>query len=154
MPAAEDDAESIGAGPVSVSARVTPSSARPGDIVTVTVTLQHAEGWHSYARVPRSSPYVTNRVELELPPELVPVGRWELPAGAPLAGEAGVLALEGRAVYRRHVRVAAGASGEADLLARVTFMTCDDMSCLPVESVAVTVSLDVTAATDGGGSKP
>ena len=59
----ESSAPAAGDGKVAVSISVVPKRAAPGDTVTVAVRFKIADGWHTYARVPKSSPYPTTALK-------------------------------------------------------------------------------------------
>ena len=119
--------------PRTVAMRVTsvPAAAKPGDTVEVRVTLKIADGWHTYADVPKHSSYPLTIVKLDLPKHVQAVGDWWRPEGQPSDDDADLSIYKGVVTFVRKVRVNAV---PVTIRVHAAFQACDESVCLPPDS--------------------
>lgn len=137
--------EPTGRDPVSVVTTVIPTTAKPGETVTVVVKARMLDGWRIYRYVPPTAAYLPTKWILELPKGIEKQGDWEKPAPEYLAGEADILIYQGEVVFLHKVKMSEHAkSGETKTIkAGLNYQTCNNDMCLrptsKVTDVAVTV---------------
>jgi DsbC/DsbD-like thiol-disulfide interchange protein len=124
------------------------ASYKPGAALTVGVRLKVDEGWHSY--------WVNPGVG-GMPLKVV----WTLPEGwqagelrqpVPKKFKTGDLpgfGYEGEAIFLVEMTPPAGADGEVELKAKVSWLTCDDSACVPGDA-ELSLKLPAGAGTPGG----
>jgi len=120
--------------PMTIAAMVGQPSVTPGDTVAVVVGVRLLPGWHTYAVVPPTEPYVQTKWTLEPGPGLIASGEWLVPPPVPDAHNPALKLYESTAdplVFRHALRVADTASGELKVKVSVLFQVCDAFRCLP-----------------------
>ena len=128
--------------PVHFTASVSPSPARAGEVVTVTVKATVDAGWHVYSVVPAATgPAATEIASL---PGGTPVG--QTTEDAPIQKfdanfQTQVAYHENAATFQRRFRLA-GAAGKSVTL---HYQTCNDHVCLPPTDVTLPISLTLAA---------
>lgn len=130
--------------PVSVASAVFPAQVRAGQRAVVVVKVRMAPGWHIYAYVPPSEPYIVARKQLELPSSLQAAGDWQNPPARPYDFDTHVFVWEDEQSFTREIKVVAGAAGKQTLSAGLFYQTCNRRVCLPptkkLTSLALTIS--------------
>ncbi len=130
--------------PVRVSGTVEPARGSIGQEVTVTLALEIADRWHVAARAGKAGPEVPVYLRLALPEGLEPVGDWALPQA--IFDAEGHGRHEGRAEFRRRVRVTAAAvPGLARVTPSANYQACDAGTCRPPLLKAVPLAFEVVA---------
>ena len=137
--------------PIHFTASVSPSPARAGEMVTVTVKATVDPGWHVYSVVPAATgPAATEITSL---PGGTPVG--QTTEDAPIQKfdanfQTQVAYHEGAATFQRQFRLTGGAGKSVTL----HYQTCNDHVCLPPTDVALPISLTAAAppAPNSGGA--
>lgn len=127
---------------VRFSVAVSPSPARVGEAVDVTVTAEIEHGWHIYSMTPAPGDFAPQPTTIELnAPFLTPIGPFRQPTPKREMDDAFTMVVElfeDEATFSRTMRVMEGVSlGEAAVVASVRFMVCDDVTCLPPTTVEV-----------------
>jgi len=137
--------------PVHFTASVSPSPARIGEVVTVTVHAAIDPGWHIYSVVPAATGPATtaitswNGAEAVSPTtENAPIHKFDPNFQTPVAYH------EGAATFQRQFRL----TGTAGKSVTLHYQTCNDHVCLPPTDVALPVSLQVAPGAARSGSAP
>lgn len=139
--------------PIRFTASVSPKPARPGEVVTVTVTANVDDGWHIYSSVPSPGAGTTAPTATEI----VSAGNWksvgETTEDAPtrkfdanFGVEVGYH--EKAATFTRQFRVPDGAK-TGPMTATVHYQVCNASVCLPPTDARVTA----TAETEAGAAR-
>lgn len=132
--------------PVSVITAVIPTTAGPGDTVTVVIKARILDGWRIYRYVPPTAAYMPTKWVLELPDGVEKKGDWQKPTPEYLAGEMDILIHQGDVIFRHTVKIAETAkSGQTAILkAGLKYQTCNNDMCLrPTEKVTeLTIAID------------
>ena len=116
--------------PVVVSADIEHLSGGRRQIV---VKIKIHPGYHIYARVAKSDPFIATEVKIDLPEGIEPVGELQRPAGR-VYNQAGTMVYEKEAVFRQEIT----GEAEADLVCHVCYQCCDDTICMtPTEKKIV-----------------
>jgi len=139
--------------PVHFTASVSPISAHPGEIVTVTVTAKIDSGWHLYSVVPAangpaateisriySSDYTSSPAGETT--EDAPISRFDTNFGRQVAYH------ENTATFQRQFRIGGSASRSKywPPATGLHYQTCNDKICLPpTDTVHLPISLQVSA---------
>ncbi|HEX9828475.1 MAG TPA: protein-disulfide reductase DsbD domain-containing protein [Flavobacteriaceae bacterium] len=112
--------------PVSVKSHLQWNSDKT--LLAVMIKAKIMFGWHIYALVPKTQPYIQSKLILELPNGLTPMGDWELPAAFPY--EQGNYTYQGEVVFIRYVKKQQPEITE-NIIAGLYYQTCDIKQCLP-----------------------
>jgi thiol:disulfide interchange protein DsbD len=140
LPGVEDKSPKL-----TLQARMSPSPARPGERVELTLDATVAEGWHVYGSSEPASTQVT--FALEDTPLLTDPGAAEVPPGEPHE-VLGMVTYELRDTFslaQRWTVAADAASGTTELTGTVRYAPCNDKGCLPDTETAFTVPLVIEA---------
>lgn len=118
--------------PVSVAVVVTPTLAKPGDVVEVVVKTKILPGWRIYRYAPPTSAYMTTKWLLELPEGVEKSGDWQKPPPEYLPGYSDILVHQGESVFSHKVKIPEGAkTGQLfTIKAGLNYQTCNNDMCL------------------------
>jgi thiol:disulfide interchange protein len=130
-------------GSATVRIGISPTDAKPGDRVTLAVSITVKEGWHTYSITQKKGPGgLPTTIDLKQLKGLVPIGdNWEADAvpeekTLKVADEDRILELHhGTIRWTREFRVADDAKSYG-VGGRVQYMTCDEEKCLPPKRIA------------------
>lgn len=112
--------------PVTLNAQ----SVNEGDSVAIIVKVSIAPGWHIYAYVPSTQPYIAIDHILQLPENVRTVGEWKKTEPEVSSSDPGVLIYKDEAVFiHKAVKLPRGAGGL--IKAGLYYQTCDLRQCLP-----------------------
>ena len=130
-----------------VSAKIEPATAKRGEAVTWTLTVEVIDGWHTYPTQqvdPKADSY-TNRIKFPRENGLVFVGELTEPATLEKAqDDVRVAMVEGTGVWKRTVVISPDAKpGKVTVKVPVTILACADR-CLPPQTVATEVTLTIS----------
>lgn len=101
-----------------------------GDSIGIIMKVAMAPGWHIYAYVPKTQPYIAIDQILELPEKVKAIGEWRKTEPEGSVDDPGVLMYEDEAVFvRRAVR--AKGQGTGVIKAGLYYQTCNSRQCLP-----------------------
>lgn len=144
-PVAIEDAEQRVAGePVTAILKLSPSSAKSGDTLTLSVILQIAPTWEIHPLDSTADDGAATQIELTLPDGLKSDEPWQAPEPGRSAMPDGHPAHAGEVVFTKTVLVTpAATAGEHDLRCRVKFTACDERRCLRPMPVDLTVPLRI-----------
>ncbi|HSG72818.1 MAG TPA: protein-disulfide reductase DsbD domain-containing protein, partial [Planctomycetaceae bacterium] len=130
-------------GKVEAEMRLAPADAKPGDTVTLTVTMRIDEGWHSYSLTQPEGPgalptelTLTSYQGLdEIETSFIPQQKYEaktieLPEMPPIHQQV----YEGEVSWVRKFKVKEGATGYG-VSGELVYQVCSDANCLPPKSV-------------------
>ncbi|MCH2180418.1 MAG: succinylglutamate desuccinylase/aspartoacylase family protein [Mariniblastus sp.] len=106
----------------------------------ITVQLQMAPGWHTYANQVPGSPYRPTVVQLQLPDQVEAVGPWQKPVALPDLAKPEQQVYRGTVRFSRKVRLLPGAK-RASVTVQVDYQVCDQAKCLPAATVKKTVRI-------------
>ena len=113
--------------PVSLNAQLVGA----GDSMAIIVKVRMAPGWHIYAYVPPSQPYIAIDQILRLPESLKASGSWEKTEPEASSDDPGVLIYENEAVFiQKAVKLPVGKTGGV-IKAGLYYQTCNLRQCLP-----------------------
>lgn len=121
--------------PVTVNAAVVWNKTK--DKIAVIVKASILEGWHIYAFVPQTQPYIQYKMELKLPEGVEPITDWEVPA--PFPYEDGIFVFREELIFTRFFEIQQDSRGE--IFAGLFYQTCDIKQCLPPQSKIIEVDL-------------
>lgn len=122
--------------PVTVNAVVVWNKAK--DKIAVVVKASILYGWHIYAFVPKTAPYLKSKLVLEIPDNVIPISDWQKPATFLM--ENNVYIYQGDIVFTRYFSVNKNSKG-AKINTGLFYQTCDLKQCLPPQSKTLTLSL-------------
>lgn len=115
--------------PLSLNARIVWSKDKSQLAVVMKANLLH--GWHIYAYVPKTQPYITSELELELPKGIKTVGEWIKPLDE--AYNDGVYIYHGELIFIQYCSV--NNYNKGDLIkCGLYYQTCDLNKCYPPET--------------------
>jgi hypothetical protein len=104
---------------------------KEGDSMAVIVKAAMAPGWHIYAYVPATLPYIAIGHVLELPGNCQSVGEWQKPEAQAYADDPGVLIYEDEAVFIHKLVKLHGSNTGGAIRAGLYYQTCNLRQCLP-----------------------
>lgn len=111
--------------PVSVTPNVIWANDKKTFAVVIKVSI--LEGWHIYAYVPESEPYIQTELRVDLPREVQSIGDWEKPKMKPY--DDGVLIYEGDVCFIKYYTITNNSKGE--IVAGLNYQACDLYRCYP-----------------------
>lgn len=112
--------------PVSVDARLVWNESK--NQLAVVVKAKLFPGWHIYAYVPSTQPYIQYKMVLDLPKGVTPLSEWNKPNSYP--HEDNIFVYKGQIIFTRYFSVKDLGSG-AKITAGLYYQTCDIRQCLP-----------------------
>lgn len=118
--------------PVTLNAQ----SVSEGDSIAVIVKVSMAPGWHIYAYVPATLPYIAIDQILSLPQDLKPVGDWQKTEPESSSDDPGVLIYEHEAIFI-HKMVKLSKVKAGIIRAGLYYQTCNLRQCLPPKEDSV-----------------
>lgn len=144
---------------VEISVKADAAGVAPGGQLTLAVILDHADGWHSNLNEPIVPPEMGDFVPI--PTEITVTGagvttgpvQWPEPhavsvsfTGSPVEFQV----YEGRAIAYVPLLIDADAAigSELNLTVEVSFQSCDDVSCLPPDSVTASLVIPTVSAAE------
>lgn len=135
--------------PVRFTASATPSDARPGEFVTVTVKATIDPGWHLYApatAAPAGTPSTVSATDITAFGDWKPLGATQDRSGPEVKFDpnfqADVALYADTAEISRPFRVPENTTSAPPTVS-VRYQTCDDKICLPPTTVDVDIDLEV-----------
>ena len=111
-----------------------------GPRVRLIIKSRIQKGWHLYAYVPESAPYIQTRFEVNELSNLKTVGKWEKSSGQPSLDDPTVLIWENEAVIWRDYEVIKE-DQEVRLKLDIRYQSCDESRCFPPKTVAFDLKL-------------
>ncbi|MHC5114516.1 MAG: protein-disulfide reductase DsbD domain-containing protein [Planctomycetota bacterium] len=129
--------------PVALAAKVTPARAATGDTVNLVLRAKMHAGWHVYAHVPATLPYIVTTMKLQLPAGVTAASGWKSPESKLSAQEAGVRYYAGDVRFERELSVAGDVRGPLEVVVVVDYQACDSNICLPPRTVELPVRLTI-----------
>lgn len=114
--------------PVTLNAEII--DATGSDSVAVIIKARMAPGWHIYAYVPQTMPYIVSEFIIKPSPNIKLVGDWEKSRPIATAMDKGVLIYEKEAVFI-HKLVKVSGSETGTITAGLYYQTCNLRQCLP-----------------------
>jgi DsbC/DsbD-like thiol-disulfide interchange protein len=132
-----------------VSAKVEPASAKRGEAVAWMLTVELADGWHTYPTTqadPKAESY-TNRIKFPKENGLVFVGELEEPKTVEKTEDGSKVAMiEGAGTWKRTLVISPEAKpGKVTVKVPITILACADR-CLPPQKVYAEVELTISDA--------
>lgn len=131
--------------PVSFETKVSPNSSDEVDFV-VTVNLDIAAGWHTYASVPDGNPSPVTSIEFELPDGVTLSGELDKPKGSFYPDDPEMTVYEGKVKFSQGLRSMNSEAVEVGV--KVEFQVCTSDRCLPPDSWDGTVEIPASAKDD------
>lgn len=117
--------------PVTLNAQ----SVNEGDSIAVIVKVSIAPGWHIYAYVPPTQPYIPIDQILYLPEGIKAIGEWKKTEPGSSSDDPGVLIYEKEAVFiHKAVKLSPAKTG-AIIKAGLYYQTCNLRQCLPPKEI-------------------
>ncbi len=96
--------------------------------LAVIVKAKILQGWHIYAYVPKTEPYIQYKMILDAPKTLTALTEWSKPGSYPY--EDNVFVYKGEVVFTRYYSVK-GVTPGSKISAGLAYQTCDIRQCLP-----------------------
>ena len=123
-----------------------PGSASVGDVVTLTVRVRIARGWHIYGVRAGGGPAQPTKLNLTLPDEVTALGDWTAPSPEYETTALGISPVyQGEVDFSRKLKVSdSAAAGAFDVVCKVDYQACDHSKCLPPASIALTATLEIS----------
>lgn len=122
--------------PVKVNAAVVWNKTK--DKIAVVVKASILYGWHIYAFVPKTAPYLKSKLILEIPDHVVPISDWQEPVTFLM--ENNVYIYQGDIVFIRYFSINKKTKGD-EIKTGLFYQTCDLKQCLPPQSKTIQLSL-------------
>ncbi len=133
-----------------MTAQVAPDKAKPGDRVTLEVTVELQGGYHTYAIEQPDLKAVATKITLDSDGPLEPSGTWrETPPHAKLDDvlKALINTHEGKVTFSHELVVPrAAAAGAHHVTGRIRLTVCDATGCLPPKDEPFEATVQVAAA--------
>ena len=117
------------ANPVTLNAQLVSE----GDSIAIIVKALVAPGWHIYAYVPPTQPYIAIDQILRLPENVKAVGEWKKTEPQTSSDDPGVLIYEDEAVFIHKAVKRSDVKSSGVIKAGLYYQTCDLRQCLPPE---------------------
>jgi DsbC/DsbD-like thiol-disulfide interchange protein len=132
-----------------VSAKVDSSEVKRGAAVTWTLTVEIADGWHTYPTKqadPQADSY-TNRIKFPREDGVIFVGELTEPTTIEKTEDGTKVAMiEGKATWKRTIVISPDAKpGKVKVKVPITILACSDR-CLPPQKVVAEVELTISDA--------
>jgi DsbC/DsbD-like thiol-disulfide interchange protein len=113
--------------PVTINAQ----SVKDRDSIAVIVKVLMAPGWHIYAYVPSTQPYIASDPIMRLPENFKAVGGWKTTEPFASSDDPGVLIYEHEVVFVHKAVKLPIAKTDASIRAGLYYQTCNLRQCLP-----------------------
>lgn len=127
----------IASDPVSVDAKLVLNSKKTQFALIVKAKL--LDGWHIYAYVPSTQPYIQYKMELELPENITPLGDWIKPSSYPY--EDNIFVYKEEIFFIRYFSVE-NLKKDTVVKTGLFYQTCDIKQCLPPNSKTKELNLN------------
>jgi DsbC/DsbD-like thiol-disulfide interchange protein len=102
-----------------------------GDSIAIIVKVSMAPGWHIYAYVSPSQPYIAIDQILQLPENVSAVGEWKKTEPEASSSDPGVLIYENEAMFIHKAVKLAKAKKDGIITAGLYYQSCNLRQCLP-----------------------
>lgn len=122
--------------PVSVNATAILNSGKTQLAVVIKVKI--LEGWHIYAMVPETEPYVQSEILFEAPDTVIPLNNWEVPDAYPY--ENMIFVYKDELVFTRYFSLSSNHNPQ-HLKAGLFYQTCNERQCLPPNENIINLNL-------------
>jgi hypothetical protein len=116
--------------PVTMNAQLV----KVGDSIAIIIKVSMASGWHIYAYVPPTLPYIAIDQILKLPANVMAVGDWKKTEPEATSNDPGVLIYENEAVFI-HKAVELQHAKSGIITAGLYYQTCNLRQCLPPKEI-------------------
>lgn len=120
---------------ISLTAKLTEST---DEIAAVIVSFEIEEGWHAYAETEIGQ---VLEVELELPDDVVPAGRWQKPEAVPY--DDGAMIYEGEGSFSRKLSIPAS-DAVRQVVVTVAYQVCNKRGCMAPDEAQFELSIPAT----------
>jgi FG-GAP-like repeat len=131
--------------PVVASLSIEPIRAKPGDIVTATVTVKLARDWHINPVANLREFASPTKLELTLPDGTATAGAWDIRKPDIGLVDSGPV-YTGEVRFTRSLKVDTSAqSGKLELVCKLSYQACDEHRCLRPTSKTLRVPLEIEA---------
>ena len=129
--------------PVSATLGLSPSRAKAGETIELSVRLKVAALWEIHT-LDAQPPLVATRLELDLPGGLETLGEWQAPEPVRSLLPGGHAAYAGEAVFTRRIAVTErAAAGEQRVQCRVSYQACNERQCLRPSAIELATVLHI-----------
>jgi hypothetical protein len=131
--------------PVAASLSVEPTHAKPGEAITVSVTVKIARDWHINAISDTREFAIPTKLDLTLPSGMATAGAWDIPKPDVALADSGP-AYMGEVRFTRPLKVdSSSQAGKLELVCKVSYQACDEHRCLRPTSKTLQVPLQIQA---------
>jgi hypothetical protein len=127
--------------PIQGALTLAPDTVKPGDTVTLTLTLTIADAWYVY-RTAGSEGQRKLGLQLTLPPGLEAVGGWVWPTAQTVQEVRAVQIYTGTPVFTQRLRVGT-APGAVPVAMSVRYQACNQEMCGPPATLDLSTTLHV-----------
>lgn len=114
--------------PVAVSAKLEYSNDKSNAELVINASI--LKGWHTYAYVPKDSPFIITETKLELPDGMTADKDWQITAAIPYTGYDGVYIFEDKVTFKIRLNCIDVKPG-ATIKCGLSYQTCDATKCYP-----------------------
>ena len=128
--------------PVQGALTLAPDTVKPGDTVTLRLTLTIADAWYVY-RTAGSEGQRKLGLQLTLPPGLEAVGGWVWPTAQTVQEVRAVQIYAGTPAFTQRLRVGT-ATGAVPVAMSVSYQACNQEMCGPPATLDVSTTLHVS----------
>ncbi len=112
--------------PVALNAQVVWSADHSQLAIVMKVNIESQ--WHIYAYVPKTKPYVTSQLKLDLPQGILPINTWVKPASTPYSD--GIYTYKGENIFVQYCKVGQF-KDNTYITCGLYYQTCDAYKCFP-----------------------
>jgi hypothetical protein len=107
--------------------------------LAVVMKVKVLDGWHIYASVPETQPYIESKIELSVPDGMVPLGDWQLPNAYPSYDD-DVYIYKGSFTFVQYFAINKPLQNNK-ISVGLYYQCCDINQCLPPTLETVEISL-------------
>lgn len=124
--------------PVVVSAKLEYGTDKSSANLIINASI--LKGWHTYAYVPKDSPFIITETKLELPEGVTADKDWQITAAVPYAGYDGVYIFEDKVTFKVRLNCADLKPGST-IKCGLFYQTCDATKCYPPTEKTVEIKI-------------
>ena len=129
--------------PITATLSIEPARAKPGDLVTATVTVKLARDWHINPVANTGEFASPTKLELTIPSGIATAGEWDIPKPDIALVDSGPV-YTGEVRFTRSLKVDSSAqAGKLELVCKLSYEACDEHRCLRPTSKTLRMPLEI-----------